>query len=494
MIVKTMEALRSRFVPAQYVKVTKRLSIDRRAIQGKNIIICQSEEKIDKNSLIFLGRVLEHTPVTDYFGFNVWLDVSYPYVILVPGRRGTGKSYTLGIFAEGLSLTKETTPVTTKTKGHCIIMIDTLGQFWQMKYKPNSADDEGKRQLSILATWGLEPSSVNNIQVFTPKGKKIVKGWKELSLKFSEVEVAEMAGLLDVDLYQDRMGQLLLHIYTKVREEGYVSARLSGKSSEPLKEEFIQPAEDFDIDSLIKCIDSDFEILSRSIGFEIQTRRALRSRLMVMRKWKIFSKKGTPISDICREGIATVVNLEGVDQDLRNLIVAVLTRKIFQAREATRRREKLSETGQVSTSGGPIRIPPVWLIIDEAHEFCPAVGRTAAKNPLIRFAKEGRSIGLGMIMATQQPSALSQKISSQTEILVGHALAFSRDINAFEDRLVNMKVDEFQGRNRTLSFAEQIRLVPPGTAFVSAVNVSSIFLMVLRPRLSMHGGKAPRMV
>ena len=489
-----MESLRARFVPSQYIKVTKRLTIDKRAVKGNNIIICHSEEKIDKKSLIFLGRVLQHTPVNDYFGFNVWLDVSYPYVILVPGRRGTGKSYTLGIFAEGLSLTKEDTPITTKKKGHSLVIIDTLGQFWQMKHKPSNTDEEGRKQLAQLASWGLKPSPVNNMQVFIPKGEKSAKDWKELSLRFSEVEVGEMAGLLEVDLYQDRMGQLLLHIYTKVKEEGYQSAHLSEETGKIVKGGFVEPVNDFDISSLIKCLDSDCEIISRSIGYEVQTRRALRSRLMVMRKWKIFSGNGTPISEICKEGTVTIINLEGVDQDLRNLIVAVITRKSFQAREATRRREKLVETGETLTSDTSFGIPPLWLIIDEAHEFCPAVGRAAAKDPLIRFAKEGRSIGLGLIMATQQPSALSQKISSQAEILIGHALAFFSDINAFENRLVNMKVDEFQGRGRTLSFVEQIRLIPPGTAFVSAVNISSIFLMVLRPRLTLHGGKAPRMV
>ena len=488
-----MESLKARFVPSQYVKVTKRLSIDKRAVQGKNIFICHSEEKIDKESLIFLGKVLEHTPVNDYFGFNVWLDVSYPYVILVPGRRGTGKSYTLGIFAEGLALTREDAPITTKTKGHSVVIIDTLGQFWQMKHKPSNADEEGRKQLAQLASWGLQPLSVDNLQVFTPKGEKTAKGWKELSLKFSEVEVGEMGGLLDVDLYQDRIGQLLLHVYTKVKEEGYRSAHLLEQTGELVKGEFVQPVKDFDISSLIKCLDNDYEVISRSTGFEVQTRRALRSRLMVMRKWKIFSGNGTAISEICKQGMVTIINLEGVDQDLRNLIVAVLTRKIFQAREATRRREKLVEVGEALASDASIGIPPLWLIIDEAHEFCPAVGRTAAKDPLIRFAKEGRSMGLGLIMATQQPSALSQKISSQAEILIGHALAFSSDINAFENRLVNMKVEEFHGRGKTLSFTEQIRLIPPGTAFVSAVNISSIFLMVLRPRLALHGGKARRM-
>ena len=161
-----------------------------------------------------------------------------------------------------------------------------------MKYKPNVTDDEGRRQLALLASWGLEPTAISNIQVFVPRGHKMAEDWKELSIKFSEIEVSELAGLLDVDLYQDRMGQLLLHIYTKVKEEGYYRAFWSDQTGELIKGEFVEPVEDFDIDSLISCLDSDYEVLSKSTGFEIQTRRALRSRLMVMRKWKIFSEKG----------------------------------------------------------------------------------------------------------------------------------------------------------------------------------------------------------
>ncbi|MEM3697618.1 MAG: ATP-binding protein [Candidatus Bathyarchaeia archaeon] len=490
-----MESIKGKFSPAIYIKSTKELIIDPRAVHGRNIILCQSEEKIDRDSLIFLGKVLDHTPVVDFFGYNVWLDVSYPYVIMVPGRRGTGKSYTLGVIAEGLALTKHKSPVTTKSKSHCVVIIDTLGQFWQMKYKPTPNDEEGKRQLELLKSWDLEPTAIDNVQVFVPRGTKLMDSWKELSINFSEVEVSELAGLLDVDLYQDRMGQLLLHVYTKTKEEGYYSAIISEQTGEPIKKEFVPPKHNIDIDSLIKCIDSDYDVLSRSSGFEIQTRRALKSRLMAMRKWKVFAEKGTPISEICKEGMVSIINLEGVDEDLRNLIVAVLVRKIFQAREITRKMEKLSEAkGEQISRDANVRIPPVWLIIDEAHEYCPATGRTAAKEPLIRFAKEGRSLGLGLVMATQQPSALSPKISSQVEIIIGHALAFSRDIEAFEDRLVNIKVDEYQGKSRTLTFAEQIRLLPPGTAIVSAMNVSSTFLMTLRPRLTLHGGKAPKMV
>jgi hypothetical protein len=489
-----MESLNVKFVPPEYIKVGERLSINGRAIKGRNIILTHSSERIEEDSLIFLGKVLEHTPIVDYFGFNVWLDVSYPFVILVPGRRGTGKSYTLGILAEGLILTKDETPITTKKTRHSVVVIDTLGQFWQMKYKPNPNDYEGKKQLRDLTSWGLTPLAINEIQVFTPRGLKIREDWKEFSIKFCEVEVGELAGLLDVDLYQDRMGQLLLHLYQKVEEGGYQSAYVDEDTNEVVKGQYVSIPKDFDIDDLIKCIDSDYEIISKTTGFEVQTRRALRNRLMVMRKWKIFSEEGTSINEIVKEGNLTIIDLEGADQDLRNLVVAVLTRKIFQARSEARKLEKIAETGELKDYHKTTQVlKPLWLIIDEAHEYCPAVGRTAAKEPLIRYAKEGRSIGLGLIMATQQPSALSEKISSQTEIVISHALAFANDIQSLVNRLVNKKVDEFKDKIESHSFEDQIRLIPPGTAFVSAVNVSSVFLLVLRPRLTMHGGKAPRM-
>jgi len=489
-----LESLRTKFTPSEYIKVGERLSIDSKAVKGKNIILSHSTERIEEDSLIFLGKVLEHTPIADYFNFNVWLDVNYPFVILVPGRRGTGKSYTLGILCEGLILTKNETPTTTKTSRHSVVIIDTLGQFWQMRYKPNPNDYEGKKQLDDLVYWGLSPLTIDNMQVFAPKGMRVGEHWKEFSIRFSEVEVGELAGLLDVDLYQDRMGQLLLHIYERVKEGGYQSAHIGEESGDVIKGKHVSLTEDFDINDFIQCIDTDYEVISKTTGFEVQTRRALRNRLMVMRKWKIFSESGTPINEIVKEGTLTVIDLEGADQDLRNLVVAVFTRKIFQARSEARKREKLREAEEISVSDQKMpSLMPLWLVIDEAHEYCPAGGRTAAKEPLIRFAKEGRSIGLGLIMATQQPSALSEKISSQTEILISHALAFANDIQSLENRLVNKKVDQFQVKADSHSFEDQIRLISPGTAFVSMVNISSVFLMILRPRLTMHGGKAPKM-
>jgi len=482
----------SRYRPTQYIKVNQKLALPSGFRKGKNIILSREIEKINEDSLIYIGKVLEHTSPPDIFSFDVWLDIDYPYVILIPGRRGTGKSYTLGVFAEGLAFSKNETNITTKNAKHTVVIIDTLGQFWQMGHKPLGNNDEEIKQISLLKEWGLDPKEIANIQVYVPYGRKSREDWMEFQIKFNEVNLEEIAGALNLDIYQDRMGQLLNHVYHRVREEGYLKGEINEITGEIRRTVKLKPKDEYDIDDFIECIDTDIDILSPHTGFQIQTRRALKSRLLDMKRWKIFSNEGTNIQEIYKKNYLTILNLEGVGEDYRNLIVGVLIRKIFQARERARRKEKIFEINK-SIDLAIEDISPGWLIIDEAHEYCPNIGITASKNVLIKYAKEGRSLGLGLIMATQQPSALASQISSQAEIVISHALAFMTDIRALNDRLVNRIVQEYQGRTDTHSFEDQLRLLKPGSAVVSVLLVPRIFLMEIRPRLTVHGGIVSKM-
>ena len=64
-------------------------------------------------------------------GNNIMLDALRPHVVLIAGKRGSGKSYTMGVIAEGLaSLEEETANSITS------LIIDTMGIYWTMK-NPN---------------------------------------------------------------------------------------------------------------------------------------------------------------------------------------------------------------------------------------------------------------------------------------------------------------------------------------------------------------------
>lgn len=57
------------------------------------ILIGNSKEQDSKQ--FTLGKDLESKELIN-------LDISFPHVILISGKRGTGKSYSLGVIAEGL--------------------------------------------------------------------------------------------------------------------------------------------------------------------------------------------------------------------------------------------------------------------------------------------------------------------------------------------------------------------------------------------------------
>src|SRR3989344_9510001 len=96
----------------------------------------------------------QHTSLSN----RILMDIARSHVILVAGKRGSGKSYSLGVIAESLSdLPSET------GKNIASLIFDTMGIFWTMKYK-------NEKDSSLLKSWNLESKELP-IKVFVPLGK-----------------------------------------------------------------------------------------------------------------------------------------------------------------------------------------------------------------------------------------------------------------------------------------------------------------------------------
>jgi len=111
-------------------------------IIGRN----QSDKKLfgDKG-LINIGK--GYVKMGQYTSLNnkISMDIARSHVILVAGKRGSGKSYTLGVIAEELSnLPKET------SQNIASLIFDTMGIYWTIKSQ-NEKDKE------LLQEWGLQP-------------------------------------------------------------------------------------------------------------------------------------------------------------------------------------------------------------------------------------------------------------------------------------------------------------------------------------------------
>ena len=95
----------------------------------------------------------DETELTD----RVNLDLNKPHMITICGKRGYGKSYTLGVLMEELMELPE------KAQDNLSgLVIDPMGIYWSMQ-QPNTGQDD------LLSEWDLE-SKGYDIKVYYPAG------------------------------------------------------------------------------------------------------------------------------------------------------------------------------------------------------------------------------------------------------------------------------------------------------------------------------------
>src|SRR3989338_6376238 len=100
----------------------------------ENIVVGRDKPDIIKyqeQGTAFIGRHIVGQGEEAHMTNPILMDVIKPHVVLVCGKRGTGKSYSAGVIAE------EMTKLSKEIKSNLsVLMIDTMGIFWSMK-NPN---------------------------------------------------------------------------------------------------------------------------------------------------------------------------------------------------------------------------------------------------------------------------------------------------------------------------------------------------------------------
>ena len=129
-------------------------------------------------------------------------------------------------------------------------------------------------------------------------------------------------------------------------------------------------------------------------------------------------------------------------------------------------------------------MPLVWMFLDEAHEFLPAVGKTGASDNLITLLREGRQPGIAMMLATQQPGKIHTDAMTQSDIIIAHHLTAKVDIDA-----LGALMQSYLREGLDLSLKNLPRV--PGAALVVDDANERMFPIQVRPRMSWHGGAAP---
>src|SRR3989337_2045092 len=101
-------------------------------------------------SWVYLGRLAEAGPLTD-----VRFDTALAHVIGLFGKRGSGKSYTLGTLLEGLCTKESSTTISANPRTQAILLFDTPGIFqWiDIALNDKSQQETIQQQLAIRRGW-----------------------------------------------------------------------------------------------------------------------------------------------------------------------------------------------------------------------------------------------------------------------------------------------------------------------------------------------------
>jgi ABC-type oligopeptide transport system ATPase subunit len=430
---------------------------------------------------LYLGRLAEVGQLTD-----VRFDVAHPHVVAVFGKRGSGKSYTMGSMLESLCTRSKETSISLIGQNKAILLFDTLGifQWTDIKLQDAAQTRVRSRQESVWRGWDIKPESLD-VQVWIPQGSRTEAtpaSHKEFAVRTADFTADDWGYLLDLDIYQDRMGQLLNDAYIKVTLEGWQG---EGRKRQA------KPA--YSINDLIECIKTDDELLS---SYQSETRRAVIQQLTVYLRSPLFQDEGTLLPDLLKPGRLNVLVMNRMSGPLRLVIVSALIRRLLDARTVASEAEKhlairadlsAQERAEIEKALASA-VPPTWVALDEAQNVLPSERRTTAGEMLIRFVREGRNYGLSFMVATQQPTALDDRLLAQVDTLIAHKLTVQGDIEYVHRNLKSNLPQEITYSNRDLEFAEVLRSLDIGQALVSNTEAERAYLVDIRPRVSVHGG------
>lgn len=430
---------------------------------------------------IYLGRLAEIGPPR-----QVWLDISSEHVLSIVGKRGSGKSFSLGSLLEGFCTRENSTAISEISKERAVLLFDTLNIFqWMVApVNPERGSRHVDEQAQLLRGWGLEPVELD-VDLWVPAGfeTRLTAAARPFRIRTSDMDGADWAALIGVDAVRDPMGQLLSQLHDKVAIRGWTD----------VEDNHIPPKPAYEIEDLLTCIRTDSEIVT---DYARETVRAVRQRLAAYEASPLFGPAGTSLTDLLQPGRLSVLLLSGVPDDIRLVSIFLTIRKLLFARAQASEAAKTLELGFAEGAEERERVeqivaeapPKTWVVIDEAQNIFPSERQTAASEILLRFVREGRNFGLSLAFTTQQPSAIDSRITAQVDTLIAHTLTVKKDLDNVLNNLKAREPTRINLQGTTLSLADAIRNLQTGQAFVSQVDADRSMFIDVRPRTSIHGG------
>ncbi|VVB60678.1 DNA double-strand break repair helicase HerA [uncultured archaeon] len=248
-------------------------------------------------------------------------------------------------------------------------------------------------------------------------------GAQQISFSDKNLEASEILHLLPTKPSSSQIGVL----YSAIKE-----LKESGKA--------------YDLAEIIKAVEDN----------QSASKWAVINMLEVVRGTGLFSAKPTNIRELVKQGQATIINLRGVSQEIQTVVVYKIVEKLFEERKVG-------------------RVPPMFLVVEEAHNFCPEKEVRASSKIIRTAASEGRKFGFGLCIISQRPARVDKNVLSQCNTQIILRMTNPNDLKAVS-----------YAEGLTSGIEKEIKNLNPGTALILGREFP-IFVNI-RIRRTKHGG------
>ncbi len=398
----------------------------------------------NEEGVLNLGRYLA---LDRSSGSHVAMDALRPHSILICGKRGYGKSYTMGTLIEEIALLPPEIHQNISS-----LVIDTMGIFWTMIRGNDTQKD-------LLAQWRMEPRGFD-IEVFVPRGSVDEYEKRKIdvipfSIKLSHLEGYDWCKLFNLK-ETSPTGVLIVRTVEELRSAGN--------------------DREFSFEKILQDIRSDPRA-------DISHKSAAENFFATAATWGVFDEQGCDIDRLVSRGTTTVLDVSTIKSKIvRCAVVGIISREIYNKRLESRRSYERMCMGDTDVEEG---IPMVWMFIDEAHLFVPSGEQTLASDALLNeWVRQGRQPGLSVIFATQRPSAIHHDIISQSDLVICHRLTSRDDIQALESIRPTYMRENIGDSIKKMGLER-------GISFIIDDTSETTHVIKMRPRYSWHGGNEP---
>lgn len=388
---------------------------------------------------IEIGKFRDNAEVPIYIDLNELISKHFSVLAMT----GSGKSWTVSVIIEAIA----------KLFDIPILIFDPHGEYSSLKVSNRQIKESQDKNLI---------SDKTKVYVASDKQNKI--RFDEMFKQKFDIDRQSQSlyvNMTDLETYQ------IIHLLRSLYDLSEAQSRILQAGWTDIIED-PELRDTTDIEKLITKLES----VGAEVVQGISAKNILNTKLRILYNTMPFIRKSADqkpmkLDEIVKRGQISVIDMSGIEVIHQQALMAILSSKILK--------------GRMNGS-----IPPLLLILEEAHRYIPSGAVSTASKPTIkRVAQEGRKFLMGMGIISQRPSRIDDDVLSQCNNQIIMRLTNPNDQNYVK------KVSEW------VSDADlaEIRSMVPGEAFIfgSAVPLS-LPVKITNKRYTEHGGYTPDII